>query len=221
MVLMAQKAVAMTLQTGIKNNGMPSTKRHGFTFIELIVTIAIFLLILATVYSAFSMGLKTWRNTQVERDARKVRLGLLKMQKELKRSFFFSKIPFRGTHEEMVFPLSTPDGGIEKIYVITYSIEVDRNTGFKQLVRKQKVFSEETGKDKEKIKKILPLARTIGLEYAYLSEGPYKNFEWKGFWDGEEQNKLPSGVRISFAMNHKDGIYDKIIFLPQGEMGTE
>jgi prepilin-type N-terminal cleavage/methylation domain-containing protein len=198
-------------------------KRSAFTLIELIITITIFTVIIAAVYSAFYIGIKTWRRSDAGGDVQKVRLGLLKIQKELKDSFFFSKILFKGTAEEITFPLSISDEDAKKIYVITYRVSQDEQTGLKQLIRRQKIFSDNANMEEveEKTKTLLPFMKSIRFEYAYKPNDASKDFEWENIWEGEKQNKLPSGVRISLQASDSDEIYSKVIFLQQGELGVK
>lgn len=193
----------------------------GFTFIELIVSITIFTIVIIAIYSAFNLGIKTWRRSEEERSLQKVRLALLKVEKELKESFFFSGIPFSGTDKEMVFPLTIPAGDRDRACIITYSVNIDSRAGLKKLVRKERDFSEDIEEAKEKIKKVSPLVNEIKFAYAYKAEGPSKDFEWQAFWDGKEKGALPSGVRISLATDEGGGFYNKMIFLPHGKLGEK
>ena len=196
-------------------------KRNAFTFIELIVSVTIFTIVVIAVYSAFNLGIKTWRRSEDERSLQKVRLALLRVEKELKESFFFSGIPFSGTDKEMVFPLTIPAGDRDRACIITYSVNIDSRAGLKELVRKERDFSEDMEDAKEKIKKVSPLVNEIKFAYAYKTEGLSKDFEWQAFWDGREKGALPSGVRISMATDEGKGFYNKVIFLPHGELGEK
>lgn len=195
-------------------------KRNGFSFIELIISVTIFAIIMAAVYSAFNMGIKVWRRGQDRRVGQKIRLGFLKIEKELKDTFFFSRIPFKGTHQGMTFPLSIPRGDTERTYVITYSIEVDEGTGLSELTRKEKVFPEELEEDGGTIKGLLPPTTSIGFEYAYRSNVTSKNLEWQDAWSEERQNKLPAGVKITLQMDDSGEVYNKVVFLQVGNLGA-
>lgn len=188
-------------------------KRAGFTLIELIVSITIFTIVMVTVYGVFCMGIKTWRRGQERSPLQKVRLAFLRMEKELKNTFFFSNRLFKGTSTEVEFPLTVPisDEDKDAIYIVTYSVIEDEYSGFRELIRKEKVYSvnmeEEIG---GRIRKLLTSIRSLRFEYAHESSDPSQNFEWQGDW---EEDKLPSGVRISLSVNDSDEIYNKIIFL--------
>jgi len=194
--------------------------KKAFTLIELIITTLILAIIVVSIYSAFSIGIKAWKRGNEGQDIQKVRSGLLKMQKELKGSFFFSRVPFRGTSTEIIFPLSMPDGETEKVYIISYSVTEDKDANLKRLMRKEEVFTERLEEAKEPIERLLFSASSIEFEYAYRLKDGSRGFEWQLFWD-ESQKRLPSAVRISFKLKDSDEIYNKTIFIPQGALGEQ
>lgn len=194
--------------------------RHkGFTLIELIVGITIFTVVIVALYSAFTLGIKTWRRSQDGGPLQKLRLTFLKVEKELKNTFFFSRIPFNGTEREMVFPLSISDGDRDIICVVTYCVDVNAKTGLKELKRKERVFSEGPEPATEKIKRLLPSLKEAVFEYAYAVGDSSKDIEWQRSWDGQEKGALPSGIRISLKRDGSEEIYSKVVFLQHGELG--
>jgi len=194
-------------------------KRSGFTFIEIIVSITIFTVIIVSVYSVFYMGVKTWRRNHQERSLQKIRMAFLKIEKELKRTFFFSTVPFKGTPKAILFPLSISDldSDTEKLYVITYAIDRDEYVGLEGLTRKEEVFSEDPRDFKKKKKNLLPLMKEIRFEYARISGDSSKTFTWQDEWDSAVEDSLPSGVRISLEVDTPQEVYNKVVLLEQGD----
>lgn len=194
-------------------------KRSGFTFIEIIVSITIFTVIIVSVYSVFYMGIKTWRRNQEERSLQKIRMAFLKIEKELKRTFFFSAVPFKGTPKEVLFPLSVSDldSDTEKLYVVTYAINRDEHLGLEGLQRKESVFSEDPGDFEEKKKNLLSLMEEIRFEYASTSGDSSKTLAWQDEWDSAAEDSLPSGVRISLEVDTPQEVYNKVVLLEQGD----
>lgn len=201
------------------------THKRAFTLIELVITVTIFTIIIVTVCSSFYMGVKAWRRGEAGGSLTKIRTGFLKMEKELKGSFYFSNTPFSGTGEEMSFPLSLPEGDSVKIHVVTYSINKDEGTGQKQLVRKEKVFNAqpEPGEvaEDEKSRILLSSADDIRFEYAYAAGDISKGVEWQGEWDAEKQRKIPSVIKICMDADSKGTKYNKVIFIKQGALGVK
>ena len=194
-------------------------KRDSFTLIELIVSVAILSVIVVSIYSVFSLGVRTWRRGNENTSLQKIRLGLLKMENELKRSFFFSKVPFRGTSSEIIFPLAIKVEEAERVYIVTYYIDDDKAAGFKNLMRREMVFSDGL-KDEEVLEKKLFSAASIQFGYPFKSGDISDSIEWQDSW-GEPQGKMPSGVRITFKIDDGNEDYNKVIIIPQGRLGIK
>jgi len=196
-------------------------KRNAFTLIEVIVSLTIFTIIITAVYSTFYMGVKVWHRGEGGGNFQKIRIGFLKIERDLKSSFYFSKAPFKGTSVEMVFPSVVTDNDKKNICIITYSVDKAENSSLQQLIRKEKPFSEKIGVDTaEKNRQLISLAESIKFEYAY-KKGTSEGFEWQSDWDGLGQNKFPSGVRVSLETANTKEVYNKIIFLQQGKLGVK
>lgn len=194
-------------------------KRNAFTLIELVIATVILAVIVVSICSAFSVGIKAWRRGNEGQGLQKVRLALLKIQKELRSSFFFSRAAFKGASSEIIFPLSIPEENIEKIYIITYRMDENKDTGARNLVREKRLFTENPQDEKEAIKEPVFPVKLIAFKYAYKLEDGSNGFEWQDSWP-ETQNNIPSAVKISFQLDNSDEIYNKAIFIPQGALGT-
>ena len=166
-------------------------KRNGFTFIELIISVTIFSIVIVAVYGVFYMGIRSWKRAQGEKSLQEIRLVFLKMEKELKNTFFFSDAKFKGTSKNMSFPLVISD----EVYTITYSVNEDEYSGSSRILRTKG----------EEEKEILPPMKSIRFQYAAISG----DIEWKDSWN---EDSLPFGVRISLE---DEEIYSKTIFLKQ------
>ena len=194
--------------------------RRGFTFIELIIAALIMTIVVVSIYSAFNVGIKAWRKGSTGQGFQKTRLGLLKFQKELKSSFFFSNAPFKGSASEMTFPSVISESGRDKIYIINYYAAQDKDTGAKNLMKRKILFEDKRIKEKEGFAELVFSADSISFQYAYRLNNGSKGFEWRDTWE-EDQGKMPSGVKISFKLKNEDEIYSKTMFIPQGELGAE
>lgn len=198
-------------------------RRRAFTLIELLITVTIFTVVIVAICGVFNMGIKTWRRGQDEKSIQEIRLCFLKMEKELRSSFFFSGIPFKGTYKEIVFPLTVSEGDKDKIYTITYAVEKGKKPESWQINRKERLFSDSiAGETEETSKKLSPAVEEIKFEYAYRDAAPPGAFKWKEAWDaGASEKKLPSGVRISLKEGEGAKIYNKVIFLMPEDIQIE
>jgi len=195
-------------------------KRNAFTLIELIIATVILAVIVVSISSIFSIGIKAWRRGNEGHELQKVRIALLKIQKELRNSFFFSKIAFKGASSEITFSLSIPEDNTEKIYIITYRMDENKDTGAKNLVREKRLFTENPQDEKETIKEPVFSVRSIAFKYAYKLKDGSNGFEWQDSWP-ESQQGIPRAVKISFQLDSGDEIYNKTIFIPQGALGAK
>ena len=194
--------------------------RRGFTFIELIIAVLIMTVVVVSIYSAFNVGIKAWRKGSAGQGFQKTRLGLLKFQKELKSSFFFSNAPFKGSVSEMTFPSIISEGGKDKIYIINYYVAQDKDTGTRNLMKRKMLFEGNGIKEEKSFNELVFSADSISFQYAYRSNNGSKGFEWRDTWE-DAQRKMPSGVKISFKPKDEDEIYSKTMFIPQGELGAK
>ena len=198
-------------------------KRKAFTLIELIIATVTLAVIVVSIYSAFSVGLKAWRRGGEGEDFQKIRIALLKMQKELRSSFFFSKAPFKGTSSEIIFPLVISGEDKDFIYVIKYYTAEDKTRGGKALIKKETIYTDKELFEEEQgggIEELVFSADLIDFEYAYKLQDRQNGFKWRSAWE-ESQKKIPSAVKINFMLGPNKDIYHKIIFISQGELGIE
>lgn len=76
----------------------------AFTLLELIISSAIVVVVGAAVYAVFSGGLSAWRRSGEARHyQRSLRLVSEVMTRELRNTFVFSQIPFKGTKDFISF----------------------------------------------------------------------------------------------------------------------
>lgn len=191
--------------------------RKAFTLIELAISMLIFAIAVVSIYGAFNAGIKAWRRSAESRDFQKIRISLLRMQKELRGSFFFSGVPFKGMPSEITFPVTGEEG---KIYAVNYYIAEDKNRGRKVLMKKNSVFADDRFFEEEAVDEFIFSADSIDFEYAYGVRCGLKGLEWKGIWEGPQQ-KIPLLVKINFKLGLNEDAYHKTILIPQGILGAE
>lgn len=194
--------------------------RRAFTLIELIITTLIFSVAIVSIYSAFSVGIKAWQRGCADKGFQKTRITLLRLQKELKSSFFFSSAPFNGASSEITFPLVISDGDKGRIYIVNYYVAEDKNIGVKNLMKRKTLFSENKDIEEKAPEELVFSADSINFQYAYKADSGSNSLEWRDTWS-EGQGNFPSAVRISFKLKGESDIYNKTIFIPQGAFGAE
>ncbi len=184
--------------------------RRAFTLIELIIATLILSVVVVSIYSAFSTGIKAWSRNAEGKDFKKIRIALLRIQKEMRSSFFFSGIPFSGTSLRITFPVVEEKG---KIYAVTYYITENRNKSCKVLMKRKSVFTNDRLLEEQTMDEFIFSADSIDFEYAHELKDGLKGLEWKDAWE-ESQEKIPSLVKINFKLGKDENVYHKIIFIP-------
>jgi len=193
--------------------------RRAFTLIELIVATLIMAIVVVSIYSTFSLGIKAWRKGSEGKNLQKIRVSLLKLQKELKSTFLFSMIRFKGVSSEMAFPVVVSEEDKDSTYTVSYYIAEDMNTGVKSLTKKKTLFTDKEYTETEKSGEFIFSAYVMDFEYAYELKNGSKGFEWRDAWE-ESQKTIPCAVRINFSLDAGGELYHKTIFIPHGELGA-
>jgi len=183
------------------------SKGEAFTFIELLITVAIFSIVMIVVYSAFAMGLSTYqRFKDVNLQKRTVMLRLEKMAGELRQSLNFT--PQR--RKEMVFKgekktISFPSLFFEEVVLVSYSFDSAEKVLYRQQESEKEVLSEE--KESPLPKKFLSGIEDIEFSY-YVFDEQKQEYQWKESYEG----RLPLSVKIKITFGEE--LYTKIVSLP-------
>ncbi len=193
--------------------------KKGFTLIEITISTILFAIIIIVVYSSFNLGLRIWRRETSDNPIlQPIRVGLLKIEKELKSAFFYTGIPFKGTKEHIIFPLIISKEGTPKIRTVHYYIEKDKDLNTVKILRKV-IEAGPQSKEPENVKTVFEGLDSASFNYAFKSIKPLETFVWKEDFDGTRLQRLPNGVRVSLILKKES--FDKIIFIPQGELLSE
>ena len=222
---------------------MNTTK--GFTFIELLVSMAVVSLVGLAVYSVFANGIGAWRRGTIDKTyLRSIRINSEKIVRDLRNTFGFSNIAFEGTEDFVRFPaliLVTSDSDQEE--EIENHYEVGRITYFydegeKSLCKEKKtypeIFEEGDLDDDVSVDDLAGEALVTGLNslkfsYCYL-DNTTQTYDWKDDWKKEEQDSIPQAVKIEMSFEEdfiEEGEFNRTILIPIGTgeqkivLGTE
>ena len=176
--------------------------KRSFTFIELLLVVAVFSLLSLAVYSTFNSGLGLWHKIQdTDMHQRKTLLRLEKISLDLHQALNFSKIGFTGQKNEVSFPLLSGD----KILKISYYYEGN------SLYFKGENFSDIIENRKNDIKPKELLSGIEDLTFSFAYQEPDKNeYSWKDNWKKTEG--IPLVVKIELKL--KNAIFTKTIPIP-------
>jgi len=176
--------------------------QESFTFVELLIVVAIFSLLSLAVYTTFSSGIRIWRRIQdTSILQRRVFLGLERISQDLRQALDFSKIGFSGKINEVGFPFLSAENEILRV---SYFLEE------KTLYRKQESFKDIIEeKENPKIKSMLSGIDDLKFSFAYQEEGK-KEYIWKDTWDKEEG--IPKIIKME--LKAKDANFTKTVTIP-------
>lgn len=187
----------------------PRTTNHGFTLLEVLLTVGISALILISTYSSLRGGWLTYNklNTRTQ-SYHNIRNGLHNLSKDIRNSFIFNgsdnhAIGFKGTQSEMSFAAlikSKDEKGTNYIEPakIYYKFENKK-------LLKARIKGKEILKTSSELKYTVFLSDLSELKFEYAKEvNPNsQGITWNANY--EEKDALPSGVRLSLTKEFKDG----------------
>ncbi len=173
----------------------------GFTFIELLIAVALFSIVAVSVYFYLQTGIFLYaRVGEGLKAINEYRLGFEKMDKELHNITFLDDVVFKGEEDILEFPACIEvykQGERDRdCYKVTYLF---KDKTLSRIVRpiSQTTFTSE----KEEKATLLSNVREGRFEYAYIT--PNGSIIWKESWtveDNDETGKIiPYGVRVSFV----------------------
>jgi len=185
--------------------------KKGFTLIELLIVIAIFSLLILSIYSAFRTGLLSQEKIDTATNLyQKARLSLSLIEIELKNSFVYAKLDSRfiGTSESMEF-FSIPDAYDKEGRIFSNIGYVRYEILDNFLIRK--AFEGALAlkpNPEDKGKQFLSGVEDFSLQFAAASTAPNRIYEWQDLWpkdgDLDQKKQLPIAVKIKLVLKQKD-----------------
>ena len=205
---------------------MRRRSQQGFTLVEILIGIAIFSVVSASVYFNFHMGVLLYSRTSQDLDRlTDLRLALNRMEKDLKNAILFEEVPFEGGKKRIRFP------AIVEVYNKDEEkrtpLEIEYFLRGKALHRKINSLQDDffqAGKEKDQV--FLEGIKNLSFSFIYTS--PDQELLWQNTWGDEtledeslRSQKLPRAVRLNFELipkNEEDPFHSiqKTIYLPQG-----
>jgi prepilin-type N-terminal cleavage/methylation domain-containing protein len=208
-------------------------ERAGFTFIELIIAIAIFSVIAVSIYSVFWAGLRTWRMTSPVIEAnQKLRFFFDLISKDLKGELGYypqdyidkDKVNFEGDAKRISFwalvDFQEQDGAIHTEPArVAYYLDTADSSNVK-VMRNVATRIEAFKEVPEKSEQVFSGIREGDFAFEYCYKEPNLNlaepyeYEWASEWltkEGEKK-KMPRSVRIKLKE------FTKTVFIPTGDL---
>lgn len=205
------------------------SRREGFTLLELIMTAGLSAFVGITLYSAFANGINIWQKILQDMDAEDVNIFLEKTARDLRGSFQFQGIAFRGTSDQMSFPVLIQsrgrDGVKEQIGEAVYTFYPKKGEVIRRYRNYSELYEEKAGRED----KVIGRLRALEFQYYYY-DLEQKNYAWTSSWQAEEQTLgveekdiLPVAVRIRVGIQGGNGPEEfvKTVSIPAGCCAVE
>lgn len=211
---------------------MKRSDSHGFTLLELLISLTILSMVAAIVYAALNLGAQASARGEVRTtENQRARAALALIARHLKSAYPLTiqgekgkVVYFFGEPNELSFIAATgrPEaGGLEKV---TYFLREDREGRRSLWVRTSAptlpidlLNNREGGLRQET--KVLPDVEGIAWEYLRDTQGSdggkvQRKEEWSEHWDGSEDLRLPAAVRFSWRARLGELPYEWRIEVP-------
>lgn len=197
-------------------------KFRAFTLIELLIASSIFVVLMASIYSAFHSGIFNYRNIEKTLDIYDAARSVLeRMNLDLRNSFAYGSqdgnTKFTGTKNELSF-LTLADTFSEdairtEFAFVSYKLEEDRL--LRTFRKNQGALNEESEVQPEEMASNVD----VKFEYGYIPKGE-KDLVFKESWPGqdnpEEQKALPEAIKVKLTLNKRtEQGFERTIFLPR------
>ena len=190
--------------------------QHGFTLLELLVSLTIFSIITLAVYSAFAGGVGAWRRAQeFSATYQTARVVLDDLAHELKNAVTLGAGDFVGESRRLSFltvrqPLPARGGPAEpRITRVTYEVRRDRASATYALARVE--ASPVDGSPEGDTELIVNPLSTLAFLYTHKDDTG-QIVPWDDAW--EEREAIPLGVKITLVIG--DTRFTKLVFIPHG-----
>lgn len=211
---------------------MKMGNNRGFTFLELLIAVAIFSISAVAIYSSFNVGIRAWRKAEDSYKIRQeARQALSVMSRELRSAFSFKlkksdeavEDSFDGSSDEVSFwrALRTADskeGYPAGIYKVTY--KSGEAQSLRRVLQSYRQYVDIEGEE-DSGSVFLSGLSGFKLEYAYAD---VEEIGWQSAWK-DKQGALPFMVKVtlSFPSQGKAGPVDftETIAIPTGELTSQ
>jgi len=185
----------------------------AFTLVELLVSSAILVAVLAAVYVSFEAGLFGYRDVmEALRQSETAGLTLWQMNTELRNALAFAKDQtcFEGKRREISFLAIVPAADSETLARLSYLLEGGKI--YRKIYRGKESLNRDASVQPQEI---CSGVEELRFEYGYPGPAPGELL-WKDYWD--DPGVLPVAVRITLAVQAKTRrIFERVVFCPASQ----
>ncbi|MBI4388012.1 MAG: prepilin-type N-terminal cleavage/methylation domain-containing protein [Candidatus Omnitrophica bacterium] len=200
-----------------KQGKIQQANARGFTLVEAVIAIALFVVIAITAYSAFRSGLLAYG--RVEADLGKgyeIKMLTDLMNQELRNAMYYADFLFQGESDSISFPcrLRRYDGKkmTEDLYLVTYRFRS------RKLERSEKKWRKKSLREEEGSSESLLELENFRFQFAYKKKND--GVEWRSEWGKKPYLGLPRGIRAILKEKGSSEETMVQILIPHGVLGV-
>jgi len=172
--------------------------RRAMTLVELLITMALSALVLATVIATLAGGLSLWERLQGQgRQSQWVQVAFDQIRRDLHNVQRFQRIPFEGTYEEVSFPAMISSEGAEGERVVELgAVRYYMDSTQRRLCRSQAAYRHlRDARARETCAPVLQGVERLRMTY-YLADREHETFRWVEHWSAPE---VPLAVKMQIS----------------------
>lgn len=200
------------------------SQETGFTLIELLIVTALAAVIGVTLYSTILNGVKIWERMDRDAPMEDANIFFEKIAHELRNSFQFKSIAFRGNEREMAFPIILQSdhakGGRQEIGRVRYVFDHKKGV----IARGYQNYNQVVEEKEAPARELMEGVPSVEFSY-YVYDFKERQYLWVAEWQAEErtlgleeEEYLPVAVRIKIGILSDAGleVLTRTVFIPSG-----
>lgn len=185
----------------IQKRSLNPNARRGFTLIEILLTVSLVSLCSLAIYHVFAGGVKLWARSQYFAVEEDVAIFLDKFSEDLRNSFYYKGINFKGMQGQLTVPafvttqadersLDADEGPVTQIGAVKYYYDYETHTIHRAQANYSQALNGRFADDRVLVKSV------TGLRFIYYIPGaegvdPYNKME----------DVIPSAVYVEIKYN--------------------
>ncbi|MFH1339460.1 MAG: type II secretion system protein GspJ [Candidatus Omnitrophota bacterium] len=199
-------------------NRNPNRAQAAFTLIEMLIVLAMFSLIGLAVVSTLSSGIKIWqRLTRAERQE-DINIFFDRFAKELRNTFKFTAIKFRGEKDRIAFAafVTTPGSSLAQesgIGEVDYSYGKSGRELSKQVRNYSQIYEGGSGSSRVLFTEV----ESVKFEY-YFYDDKEKEYFWLEEWGLQDEPPLAVRVQLEFRNGQQSEKVTRTIDIPISQL---
>lgn len=184
--------------------------KSGFSLVELLVVTVLLGVLSLTLFSVFTSGIRIWQRVNRNLAEEDLCIFLDKFSLDLRNSFKFASIPFKGNEYSLEFA-TLVDSGAMRARTVGKTVYLYEPVG-EQLMRQEKDYAQAYSDAQSASGELLKNVKSLRFQYyRYIKDKD--EFIWQAEWPEEE---LPLAVRMELEFDNGRAIakFSRTVSIP-------